>query len=47
MRFIDQLDIAGKKLLMRVDFNVPLDGETITDDNRIKAAVPTFKYALE
>ncbi|GKT33268.1 Phosphoglycerate kinase, partial [Aduncisulcus paluster] len=33
--------------LMRVDFNVPLDGETITDDNRIKAAVPTFKYALE
>lgn len=47
MRFIDQLDIAGKKLLMRVDFNVPLDGDTITDDNRIKAAVPTFKYALE
>ncbi|WP_320169779.1 phosphoglycerate kinase [Maridesulfovibrio sp.] len=47
MRFIDQLDIAGKKLLMRVDFNVPLDGETITDDNRIKAAVPTFKYILE
>ncbi len=47
MRFIDQLDIAGKKLLMRVDFNVPLDGETITDDNRIKAAVPTLRYALE
>ena len=47
MRFIDQLDIAGKKLLMRVDFNVPLDGETITDDNRIKAAVPTIRYALE
>ncbi|CCO24584.1 phosphoglycerate kinase [Maridesulfovibrio hydrothermalis] len=47
MRFIDQLDIAGKKLLLRVDFNVPLDGEIITDDNRIKAAVPTIRYAVE
>ncbi len=47
MRFINQLDITGKKILIRVDFNVPLDGETITDDNRIKAGVPTIKYALD
>ncbi|SDL18895.1 phosphoglycerate kinase [Maridesulfovibrio ferrireducens] len=47
MRFINELDISGKKVLLRVDFNVPLDGETITDDNRIKAGVPTIKYALE
>ena len=47
MRFINELDISGKKLLIRVDFNVPLDGETITDDNRIKAAIPTIKYALD
>ncbi len=47
MRFINELDISGKKLLLRVDFNVPLDGETITDDNRIKAAIPTIKYALD
>lgn len=47
MRFIDQVDIHGKTLLIRVDFNVPLDGETITDDNRIKAGVPTIKYCLD
>ncbi len=47
MIFIDQLDISGKKLLFRVDFNVPLDGTVITDDNRIRANVPTFRYALE
>lgn len=47
MRFINELDISGKKLLLRVDFNVPLDGETITDDNRIKAGVSTIKYALD
>jgi len=47
MRCIDQLDISGKKLLFRVDFNVPLDDGIITDDNRIQAAIPTLKYALE
>ena len=47
MRFIDDLDITGKKLLFRVDFNVPLDDGIITDDNRIRAAIPTLKYALE
>jgi len=46
MLFIDQIDIKGKKLLFRVDFNVPQDAGTITDDNRIRAAIPTLKYAL-
>jgi len=47
MKSIDQLDIAGKKLLFRVDYNVPLDGSVITDDNRIRASIPTLQYALE
>jgi len=47
MQFIDQTDIKGKKLLFRVDFNVPQDNGVITDDNRIQAAIPTLKYALD
>lgn len=47
MKFIDQVDIKGKKLLFRVDFNVPQCDGIISDDNRITAAIPTLKYALE
>ncbi len=47
MKAIDNIDINGKKLLIRVDFNVPLDNGVITDDNRIQAAIPTLKYALD
>ena len=43
---IDTIDIAGKKLLIRVDYNVPLQGDVITDDLRIRASLPTIEYAL-
>ncbi len=46
---IDQLPLAGKRVLMRVDFNVPQDKKTgfITNNQRIVAALPTIKYALD
>lgn len=44
---IKDLSLNGKKVLMRVDFNVPMKGGVITDDNRIVQALPTIKYAIE
>lgn len=47
MNFLDQMDIKGKRLLIRVDYNVPLKNGVITDDHRIRAGLPTVKYALD
>src|SRR5659263_111789 len=47
MQTIDQFNFAGKKAFVRVDFNVPLDEQlNITDDNRMRAALPTLKKIL-
>ncbi|NLL56426.1 MAG: phosphoglycerate kinase [Clostridiales bacterium] len=44
---IRDVDVNGKKCLVRVDFNVPMKDGVITDENRIKGALPTIKYLME
>jgi phosphoglycerate kinase len=44
---LDDLDVAGKTVLLRVDFNVPMSGGKVTDDNRIRGALPTIAKLRE
>ena len=44
---LTRADLQGKRVLVRADFNVPMEGDRITDDRRIEAAVPTLKKLLE
>jgi phosphoglycerate kinase len=47
IRRIDELSLAGQRVFIRVDFNVPLEGGKITDDERIVRTLPTIKHAVE
>lgn len=47
MPYLEQIQFAGKRALVRSDLNVPIEGESIRDDNRIRASLPTYEYILD